>query len=96
MSRIGVAVAAVVVSAGVLSVPAQAVSLTPQSADPRQVAVCAVLDDNPVTTNVWTIGEALMRQGMSPEDAGELIGRSVIDEFPRHIPLLKRFIEQYG
>ena len=95
MSRIGVAVAAVVVSAGVLAVPAQAVSLTPQSAD-LQVAICAVIDDNPVTTIFTPIILALLSEGMSQEDVGELIARSVVYECPRHIPFLKLAVEQYG
>lgn len=60
-------------------------------------AVCSVLDDgNASVEGIMGIGLALMGQGWTPREAGEIVGWSVVHQCPRYIPILRAFVARYG
>lgn len=59
-------------------------------------AVCATLDDYPTTAGILGIGEAIVEDGLTSTEAGEVIGLSITDICPRYTGLLRAFIRQYG
>jgi hypothetical protein len=58
--------------------------------------VCDNLDTYDSIPGVLGTGQAIIEQGFTAEQAGEIIALSVIEICPRHEDLLQRFIAQYG
>jgi len=93
---IGVLTGSVMTSAlFVWTAPAKA-DLSDDEAALYRSAVCSTLADFPTTDGVLGIGLALKDEGYSGYDAGRIIGSAVINECPRFIPLMRRFIAMYG
>ena len=59
-------------------------------------AICNLLDNEPTVDGVAAIGIILMGKGLTPQQAGEVMVRSVIGLCPRHIPELKAFAAKYS
>lgn len=59
--------------------------------------VCASLDAYPSFTGVSDVGARIVADsGMTYEDAGRVIVKSVLGSCPRYLGLLQRFVAQYG
>lgn len=56
-------------------------------------AVCSTLDDYPTFNGIVGIGQAIVEDGFTYRDAGQVIALSVATECPRHAALLKRFVD---
>lgn len=56
-------------------------------------AVCATLDDYPTFSGILGIGQAVMEDGLSARQAGMVVGLSVGEFCPRHLPLLHSFMQ---
>lgn len=56
-------------------------------------AVCEVLDQYPTFDGIVGIGAAIMEDGLSARQAGQVIGLSVAEVCPRHAGLVLRFSE---
>lgn len=59
-------------------------------------AVCNVLDKYPTFDGVVGIGQAIVEDGLSSYQAGEVIQVSVQEICPRHLGLLNRFVAVYA
>jgi hypothetical protein len=55
-------------------------------------AVCSTLDDYPNFDGILGIGRAIIEDGLSARQAGQVIGLSVQDICPRHSELMEAFI----
>lgn len=58
--------------------------------------VCATVQDFPSTDGLLGIGYALMDEGYTAHDAGQIIAASIIDVCPQYIPILRAFVNLYG
>lgn len=58
--------------------------------------VCDVLDEHPSVAGVLGIGQAIVEDGLTANQAGQVIQISVTEICPRHAALLQRFINRYG
>lgn len=58
--------------------------------------ICMYLDEHPTFAGIITSGKAVMEQGFTVEEAGEVVGYSITDVCPRHTDLLARFIVVFG
>lgn len=59
--------------------------------------ICEFFDEgNASIDGIKGVGLALMGEGWTPREAGEIVGWSVVNQCPRYIPLLKAFIARYG
>lgn len=56
-------------------------------------AVCATLDDYPSFDGIVGIGQAVMEDGLTARQAGQVIGLSVAEICPRHGGLLLAFAD---
>jgi hypothetical protein len=54
-------------------------------------AVCSTLDDYPNYSGIVGIAQAIVDDGLSYRQAGEVIAVSVIELCPRHLGLIKSF-----
>lgn len=89
---------------GTLMTAALVVTATPAKADIGDAdiidyggIVCAVLDDGYASFNgIIGIGRALMDEGYTAREAGQIVGIAIRDICPQYIPLLRRFAQQYG
>lgn len=90
-----------------LALAAAAVTAPAASADepsPQVVAyaayfggiVCDVLDDHASLGGVQGVIQGVQADGFSAYEAGQIVGLSVAEICPRHIGLLKRFINAYS
>ena len=79
--------AAVVAATIMVAAPARADEDARAYAAEYGPAVCQTLDD---------YGQAIIEQGFTAEQAGEVVALSVIYICPRHTALLKRFGATYG
>jgi hypothetical protein len=60
-------------------------------------AVCGTLDAYPTVAGVTGVLEGVVQDsGFGYYDAGLVVAAAVINECPRHLPLLQRFIAVYG
>ena len=59
-------------------------------------AVCQTLDDHDSIPGMLGVGLAIVDEGLSEEQAGEVIALSVREICPRHLDLLKAFIAYYS
>jgi len=57
--------------------------------------ICALLDESPNVAGVENIGAALIQKGLNPQQAGEVLVRSVLGWCPSHQPELKAFINKW-
>jgi len=58
--------------------------------------VCSLLDDYPSVSGVEGLVIALHDEGFTGEEAGEIIGRSVVGFCPRHMTEIQAFINKWG
>ena len=59
--------------------------------------VCQVLDQGHDTTaGMLGIGQAIIEDGLSPYQAGQVLALSVTEICPRYTPLLRQFIARYS
>lgn len=58
--------------------------------------VCDVLSEHPSTDGLLGIGIALMGDGWTGYEAGQIMGQSVQNECPQFIPILRAFAARYG
>lgn len=61
-----------------------------------EAAVCQTLDEYPTVPGVVGIVNAIVGDGLTAGQAGEVIAMSVIDMCPQHEGLLRRFIAQFA
>jgi hypothetical protein len=54
--------------------------------------VCSTLDEYPSFSGIIGIGEAISTDGLSMHQAGQVIAVSVIEICPRHLALVKAFV----
>jgi hypothetical protein len=60
-------------------------------------AVCTTLDTYPTVAGVTGVLAGVVEDsGFSYYDAGQIVATAVIDECPRHLPLLQKFIAVYA
>ena len=59
-------------------------------------AVCSTLDQWPSFDGILGIGEAIVDDGLTTAQAGEVIAVSVMEICPRHSGLMDRFIARYA
>ena len=59
-------------------------------------AVCQTLDKYPSVEGIEGIGLAIMDEGITPFDAGQIIARSVGAFCPQHVPEVQAFIAKYS
>jgi hypothetical protein len=55
-------------------------------------AVCATLDEYPSVSGVYGIGNAIMEDGLTSFQAGQVIALSVSEICPRHLDVLQHFM----
>lgn len=59
-------------------------------------AVCETLDAYPSFEGIFGIGQAIVEDGLTAYDAGQVIAMSVAWICPRHIKLVRAFANTYG
>ena len=99
----GLAVALLMLTMMFLGVVVYAASAK-ADADPASVAyaaeygpaVCSVLDEYPTFAGMMGISQAIVKDGLTVGQSGEVIALSIDDICPRHLGLLARFIHTYG
>lgn len=57
--------------------------------------VCAILDSHPTVAGIEGIGGALVEKGLTPEDAGQVVARSIVGWCPEHADTLQTFIAKW-
>lgn len=80
------------------------VAAAPAHADPTSMAyaasmgepVCNTLSDYPSYGGITGIGKAITEDGLTLDQASEVIVMSVINLCPQHMPLLRRYADQYS
>lgn len=63
---------------------------------PQGAAVCMTLSSYPTFGGVMGVAEALMEEGYSPYQTGEIIGEAVRDYCPEHTALILRFAAAFN
>lgn len=58
--------------------------------------VCSALDRKPTVPGVVEVLHTIQSHGLSGHDSGVALADSVIWICPDHVPLLERFVDQYG
>ena len=58
--------------------------------------VCQVLDDHTSVSGMLGIGEAIMEDGLTAYQAGQVLAVSVTEICPRHTGLLMRFVNTFS
>lgn len=58
--------------------------------------VCSTLDDYPTFDGIIGIGQAMIEDGLTGYQAGQVIATSAIEICPRHIALVRSFAESYA
>ena len=58
--------------------------------------VCLVLDAYPSVNGVEGVLAGIMKDGLTPKDAGTVLARSVIGWCPEHKPEVDRFVARYS
>lgn len=58
--------------------------------------VCQVLDEHDTTAGMLGIGQAIMEDGLSAYQAGQVLALSVTEICPRHTGLLREFVARYS
>jgi hypothetical protein len=58
--------------------------------------VCSLLDSEPTVAGVEHVGMALYGKGLTAQQAGEVLVRSVVGLCPRHLPELNSFIAKWN
>lgn len=91
---LGIVTGAFATAALVLAVPAEADTDKAVVAYAAMFAgaVCTTLDAYPSFEGIQGIGAAIMDDGLSARQAGQVIGLSVIEACPRHYGLMQSFI----
>lgn len=85
-----------VLTAGIIAAAPAKADVSDDVAGKYAPIVCEVLAETPSVDGVFGIGLALMGQGWTPHESGEIVGWSVVHQCPRYIPILKAFIARYG
>lgn len=57
--------------------------------------VCSTVADYPSTDGLLGIGRALIEEGWTGYEAGEIIGASILSYCPRYTPILRAFVARY-
>jgi len=65
-------------------------------ADAHAAAVCRTLDIYPSIAGIEGIGEAIVGDGLTYREAGQVIGMSVLQVCPIYTPELEAFIAMYA
>jgi hypothetical protein len=55
--------------------------------------ICEAFDEHPTIIGVTVIAEAIIDNGFTGHQAGQIIAIAVESNCPRHIPLLRQFVE---
>ena len=58
--------------------------------------VCSTLDDYPTFDGIIGIGQAMIEDGLTGYQAGQVIATSAIEICPRHIALVRNFADSYS
>jgi hypothetical protein len=58
--------------------------------------ICSELDWNPTVHGVYQTGLAIAADGLTYEEAGQVLYQSVAGYCPRHLDLLRRFVDLYA
>ena len=58
--------------------------------------VCSTLDDYPTFDGILGIGQAMIEDGLTGYQAGQVIATSAIEICPRHIALVRSFADSYS
>lgn len=58
--------------------------------------VCQVLDEYPTESGIFGVGQAIVEDGLSYEQAGYVVALSVGEICPRHTALIAQFARDYG
>ena len=77
----------------VVAALAAALILAPKS---HAVTICATLSLNPTVGGVETIALGLIGNGLTPYQAGQVIGSAVLVGCPEYIPVLREFGAKYA
>lgn len=64
--------------------------------DDHAAAVCLTLDRYPTIAGIQGIGLAIVKDGLTYREAGQVIGMSVLQVCPSHTPELNAFIAMYA
>ena len=80
------------------------VAATPAKADPTTLAyiavmgeiVCTTLSEFPTYSGITGIGQAIAADGLTLDQAGEVMWMSVANLCPEHTSLLMRYAARYG
>ena len=65
-------------------------------ADRYAGAVCNVLDEYPTFDGIIGIGTAIVEDGFTPRQAGQVMGIAVLEVCPRHTGLMNDFVNYYA
>lgn len=63
--------------------------------EPSGSMVCISLDIEPTEQGLTQLGTNMAAEGFTPEQAGQTIGQQVTDVCPRHLGLIKRYVEAH-
>ena len=58
--------------------------------------VCQVLDEYPSESGIFGVGQAIVEDGLTYEQAGYVVALSVGEICPRHTALISQFARDYG
>ena len=58
--------------------------------------VCSTLDQYPTFDGILGIGQAMIEDGLTGYQAGQVIATSAIEICPRHIALVRSFADSYA
>lgn len=64
--------------------------------DGHAAAVCLTLDRYPTIAGIQGIGQAIVQDGLTYREAGQVIGMSVLQICPIHTPELEAFVAMYA
>lgn len=59
-------------------------------------AVCSTLDDFPSFDGIVGVAAAIVNDGLTDYQAGQVIGLSIAEICPRHTRLMVNFVKQFG
>lgn len=76
--------------------PAKADTINPDIVADIAGPVCSVTAQYPSTDGLIGIGAALIEDGWTGYEAGEIIATSIINYCPRYTPILRAFVARYG
>ena len=93
---LGVVSGAFLTAAIVAAAPAKADSTTLAYTAVMGEIVCTTLSEFPAFTGITGIGQAIVADGLTLDQAGEVMWMSVANLCPEHTSLLMRYAARYG